>query len=237
MEDLFRATEYKELSAMENQGCRLCGIDHKEFLFKKSRILYYQCLDCNFIFSYSEENANFTNELNDYEPAKVLYGKFLSKDSFVFCGRLEGFNEHLIGGKVDVLICLDAIEHMEWPTIFMDNASRVLRAGGMLFLSTPDEGSFLSRALGKWWYQYNKYHLAYFSRKTLIALAAQNGLQEIGFTRSAYFKSMRYILQYLNDFVFGSKRMDFLKQVTGVGIPINLHDMMFVTFRHHGDEN
>ena len=165
------------------------------------------------------------------EPARALYERFLSKDSYFFCCYLEDFKEHLIGGNVDILVSWDVIEHMERPTVFFQNAAKLLKTGGMLFLDTPDVGSVLPRILGKWWHHYNRYHLSYFSRNTLATLAAQNGLKEIGFARLSYLKSMKYILQYLNEFVIGSKRMEFLKHVTETAIPINMRDMMFVAFQ------
>ena len=276
---------------MKEKVCRMCGADHKKVLFEKEGIPYYRCLECGFVFSCPGENANFTNELDDYEaaylnyltgsecdrknyalllrwmskfcslegerildvgagsgkfvrflrekknnafglePATALYAKFLSKDPSFFCNYLEDFNEYSIGGKVDILVSWDVIEHMERPAVFFQNASRVLRSGGILFLSTPDVGSFLPRILGKQWHHYNKYHLSYFSQKTIVALAAQNGLQEIGFTRLSYLKSIRYILQYLNDFVFGSNQLAFLKQIRETAIPINFRDMMFAAFK------
>lgn len=276
---------------MKKQVCRVCGADHKKVLFEKEGIPYYRCLECGFVFSYPGENANFTNELDDYEaayldyltgsecdrknyalllrwmskfcslegkrildvgagsgkfvrflrekkveafglePAKALYEEFLSKDTFFFCDYSDSFNENLIGGMVDILVSWDVIEHMEQPEVFFQDASRILRPGGRLFLDTPDVESFLPYMLGKRWYHYNKYHLSYFSRKTLMTLAAQNGLQEIGFSRLTYLKSIRYILRYLNDFVFGSNQLAFLKQITEMAIPINFRDMMFVAFK------
>ncbi|MEI8345814.1 MAG: class I SAM-dependent methyltransferase, partial [Candidatus Omnitrophota bacterium] len=70
----------------------------------------------------------------------------------------------------DVITFNDVIEHIEDPKTFLTQVRRLLKNDGVLYVSTPDIDSFLSRLLQGSWWGINKYHLCYFSRKTLKAL-------------------------------------------------------------------
>lgn len=276
---------------LDNQVCRLCGSDDKIVLFEKADISYFRCRNCDLVFSYPAENANFANAINDYEaayvdyltgsacdhknhakavkwmgrfcslqgkkvldvgtgsgkfvrylreegieayglePARALYDRFLSDDPFFFCDGLEGFDEDVIGGKADVITAWDVIEHVEWPDAFFENIARVLKSGGMLFIDTPDAGSWPARLLGRRWHHYNKYHFSYFSRWTAGRLAARNGLREAGFTRLTYWKSLKYVTQYLNDFVLGGRPKWQAKSAREIALPLNIRDMMFAAYQ------
>ena len=52
------------------------------------------------------------------------------------CERLEG-----IAPGWDVVCCFEVIEHLRRPEDFLASASRLLGAGGILLVSTPDRGS------------------------------------------------------------------------------------------------
>ena len=49
--------------------------------------------------------------------------------------------------EYDAIFCLEIIEHLENPFEFMRDTIEVVRPGGLMFLSTPNVTSFLSRAL------------------------------------------------------------------------------------------
>lgn len=81
----------------------------------------------------------------------------------------------------DAVVMNDVIEHLEDPKSCLREARRVLKNDGVLYLSTPDIDSALSRLLRARWWGINKYHLNYFSRRTLEKMFAETG-----------FKSARY---------------------------------------------
>lgn len=164
------------------------------------------------------------------EPATPLYNEFLAGDDVFFCEFLENFSEETIGGSVDTLVAWDVIEHVERPAVFLESVSRVLKPGGLLFLSTPDVGSFLARVAGKRWHHYNRYHLSLFSRKTITAVAVQYGFRAVGFARLPRLNSLSYITQYLNDFLFGSMRLNLPVPARELVIPVNLYDVMHTAF-------
>jgi hypothetical protein len=97
----------------------------------------------------------------------------------VFRGTLE--SAHFPDKSFDAVVMNDVIEHLEDPKGCLREARRVLKNDGVLYLSTPDIDSPLSKLLQARWWGINKYHLSYFSRKTLEKMFAETG-----------FKSARY---------------------------------------------
>jgi 2-polyprenyl-3-methyl-5-hydroxy-6-metoxy-1,4-benzoquinol methylase len=53
--------------------CALCGAVSGRPLFLKEDIPYYRCPACTFVYSRPAVNANFANEIDDYEPAYLQY--------------------------------------------------------------------------------------------------------------------------------------------------------------------
>lgn len=164
------------------------------------------------------------------EPANSIYKKFLAEEPFFYCKTIEDFDETLTGGKFDIVLACDVIEHVEQPAVFLEHIQRLLKPNGKLFMSTPDVGSLMARMSGKWWHFYHEYHLSYFSRETIEASAERYGFNMLGFARLPRLKSLGYILQYMSDLVIRSGRLKIPKTIKDFAIPINLFDIMFVAF-------
>ena len=162
------------------------------------------------------------------EPAKPLYERFLQDDACFSAETLDAFAERAPESR-DAVLAFDVLEHVERPDLFFAGAARVLGPDGMLFVSTPDRGSILARLTGRRWHYYNRYHLSYFSRSTLGALARRHGFEERGFARLGRRKSVGYVLQYFVDFVLGGS-LRVPRRLERLLIPINLHDTMYVAF-------
>lgn len=163
------------------------------------------------------------------EPALPLYERFLAGDPHFARRTLEAFAGEPDRPAFRAVFACDVIEHVADPGAFLAACREVLEPRGHLFVSTPDVSSLLARAWGRGWHYFNRYHLSYFSRSTLAALAARHGLREIGFDRLPRLKSLRYLLQYAADFVLGgSVRVpDRLRRPT---LRVNLHDTLYAAF-------
>ncbi len=90
----------------------------------------------------------------------------------------------------DVISMADVLEHMAFPRAALQHAFRLLRPGGLLFLSMPNADSFLWRLLTKngvnpYWAELEHHHN--FGRKRLSRL-----LEEHGFAVRRYGVSTRY---------------------------------------------
>lgn len=71
----------------------------------------------------------------------------------------------------------DVVEHSVSPTTLLREIYRVLEPSGLLYISTPDAGSFSERILGRKWYGYRKIHIYYFSRKTIRHILEETGFE------------------------------------------------------------
>jgi 2-polyprenyl-3-methyl-5-hydroxy-6-metoxy-1,4-benzoquinol methylase len=166
------------------------------------------------------------------EPANVLFERFLRSQEFFFGATLDEFV--LSSGtapRYDIVTALDVVEHVADPVSVIMRASTIMKPGGLLFLTTPDAGSLAARALGKHWPHYNKYHLSLMQIGHIKALAAKADLQIISIRRMARYKSVHYLVSYLLNFGFRSKRTVSLRQIADWVIPINTYDVFFACFR------
>ncbi len=69
----------------------------------------------------------------------------------------------------------DVIEHLAEPGEALDRAAGLLEPGGALFLTTPDAGSRVARALGRRWWSVLPMHVQYFTRGSLERLLRRHG--------------------------------------------------------------
>lgn len=59
-------------------------------------------------------------------------------------------------GELDAMISIEGIEHLENPSLFARECARVVKPGGLVFLSTPNVDSYRSRR-STWVHGYHKY--------------------------------------------------------------------------------
>jgi SAM-dependent methyltransferase len=77
----------------------------------------------------------------------------------------------------DVVTLMDVIEHVAEPRALMSEIHRILRPGGVLFVTTPNFGSFFVRLYGlKAYGVWPDQHVVYFQPSTISRL-----LQKVGF--------------------------------------------------------
>jgi 2-polyprenyl-3-methyl-5-hydroxy-6-metoxy-1,4-benzoquinol methylase len=96
----------------------------------------------------------------------------------------------IAAGSLDLVLCLDVLEHMPDPWTMVRRLSRLLRPGGRLILSVPNirhwkfvwcliaRGDFTYRDAGL----LDRTHLRFFVRRTAIELATCGGLELVAAT-------------------------------------------------------
>jgi protein O-GlcNAc transferase len=119
------------------------------------------------------------------------------RESSVAAMRELGFEAHCTDietlkapGRVSVISMADVLEHMPFPRRGLAAARDLLRPGGVLFVSMPNAGAYVFRALTRqkanpYWSEIEHYHN--FSRDRLYRL-----LREAGFEPVEYGVSPRY---------------------------------------------
>jgi 2-polyprenyl-3-methyl-5-hydroxy-6-metoxy-1,4-benzoquinol methylase len=79
----------------------------------------------------------------------------------------------------DVVTLMDVIEHVPGPKELVEEIYRILRPGGILFIVTPNFGSFFMRLYGPTAYGvWPEHHVVYFQPSTMTQL-----LQKVGFAK------------------------------------------------------
>ena len=134
----------------------------------------------------------------------------------------------------DVVTMWDFIEHSTDPLEDLRHASRLLRPGGIVALSTGDAASLVARLTGSRWHLLTPRHHNFFFTTSSIDVALRHaGLRELAVTHPGG----RYTLAYLSHKLRTLADVPVLRSVSartsagrlgGVSIPINLFDIMTV---------
>ena len=80
----------------------------------------------------------------------------------------------------DVVVSIEMIEHINYPTDYVKTIQRILRKGGQCYITTPNFNSLLRYYL-KDKYDVIEYpnHLCYYTKKTISSLFKEHGLHPI----------------------------------------------------------
>lgn len=95
-------------------------------------------------------------------------------------------------GRYSVISMADVLEHMPFPKAGLEDARRLLRPGGILFLSMPNLDSPLWRFMNEassnpYWGELEHYHN--FGRKRLTTLLAEHGFEVIEYGISERYRA------------------------------------------------
>lgn len=75
----------------------------------------------------------------------------------------------------DVVAVTDVLEHVSDPHALVAEVGRVLKPGGLLFVITPDAGSWSRKILGGRWFQFKHEHVTYWDRRSVASLLGRHG--------------------------------------------------------------
>lgn len=133
----------------------------------------------------------------------------------------------------DIICMWDTIEHLAHPVRYIEKASRWLKPGGLLFLTTGDIDSWMSRfRKDRWRLIHPPTHLYYFSKNTLSHSVNKAKLEVVNVSHVGFSRSFRAILYGL--FVAGGKKYSWVYRLLTangkIDLPIylNFYDIMML---------
>ena len=164
------------------------------------------------------------------EPSKPLFEKYLKSSNKFYNAAIEDFSK-TSEVKYDVVTVLDVLEHVEYPSAFMDHITKLQAPNGYLIIEIPLLGSFLSSVSGKNWHFFNKYHLSYFTKSRLTKLLNEKGYEFVRSKyRGKYFK-MDYFFKYIYYFIFRKQDLNVPQFLRKKFIYLNTYDIFLVFFK------
>lgn len=143
------------------------------------------------------------------------------------------------GRRFDAICFWDTVEHLGAPEAYLEKSARLLKPGGMVFLTTGDIGSFNARLRGRNWRQIHPpSHLHYFSRDTISLLLGRLGLEVVGVETASYYHTVYNVLASIRmRGGAGGRLAEAALRLVGegaarrAGLWLNLGDIMFVAAR------
>lgn len=103
----------------------------------------------------------------------------------------------------DILISIQVVEHLENPSSFINEASRLLKLGGLLIISTPNPKGLAAKVLKNKWQGVKPDHVSLLHPNRWRCLLTENGFQILndGTTGLTGFKSLRFFPLSLVNYV------------------------------------
>lgn len=150
---------------------------------------------------------------------------------------LHGTFERLapaLSGPYDAVVSWDVLEHVRDPRATLESASKLLRPGGVLAVSTLDVDSWFPRLMGRHWPWVMEMHLHYFGAKGLANLFDGAGFDMLRIEPYRHYASVRYIYRKLCASLPATVREFCLKAVAlmpDVVIPVTLGDVKLYVAR------
>lgn len=101
----------------------------------------------------------------------------------------------------DCVMMLDIIEHVSDPVALLREGARVLKPGGVLFLSAPNARSLSARLLGRRWFHYKRDHVVLLSGKTVLRALSLEDLDPVALGRNGKMVSLNYLFARVKTYV------------------------------------
>jgi len=95
----------------------------------------------------------------------------------VHVGTLDGFDPP---EPYDVVVLSNVLEHACDPAALLTHVRRVLKPGGMVWISCPNHQSWMRRLFGRYWINWHvPFHLVHFSPSSLAGLLERSGFRAV----------------------------------------------------------
>jgi 2-polyprenyl-3-methyl-5-hydroxy-6-metoxy-1,4-benzoquinol methylase len=224
-EDVY--VQYFDANATDQKNFKLLfNWVEKSINLSKSKIVYIGCGSGKFV------NYLLEKKIDSYgiEPSKPLYNKYLKENTKFYNSTIEDFSKSS-NIKFDVITLLDVLEHVEYPSIFIDHIIQLQAPEGYLIIEIPLYGSLLSKISGKNWHFFNKYHLSYFTKSRLISLLNEKGYELVLSTHRGKYFDISYFINYIYYFIFRKQDLNIPRFLRNRSIYLNTYDILLASFK------
>lgn len=101
----------------------------------------------------------------------------------------------------DAIVMSDLIEHLPDPLSTLKLANSLLKKKGLLFITTPDIGSWLARLTGGRWQGIKpNEHLYYFSKRTIAKALRKSGFRVVRYSVLSRVRNLKTIVHKSEDY-------------------------------------
>ncbi|MBF0551657.1 MAG: glycosyltransferase [Deltaproteobacteria bacterium] len=190
------------------------GQDHQSQLKQSTAINYLQLLkryrgasggellevgpgQGDFLAAAANQGYNVTGVEYSSSACDVIKSK-LQGQGRVICGQIDQLSDEQ--QKYDVCVLSDLIAHTRDPRDFLNNIHRLLKPGGVIFVSTPSTDSWSARLMKIRWMEFKIEHLFYFSRDNIEALLFHCGFHQMITLPAVKSLSLDYIAAHFERF-------------------------------------
>jgi SAM-dependent methyltransferase len=111
------------------------------------------------------------------EPSAWASDRARQRGLTVLTGDLSSHS--LDPGSFRAVAMCDVLEHLERPADAVDEIHRLLEPGGVFYLTVPDAGSLLAKAMGRRWWSVLPMHLQYYTRDSMARLLNAHGFRVV----------------------------------------------------------
>jgi hypothetical protein len=94
----------------------------------------------------------------------------------------------------------DVLEHLTDPQDAVDEVHSLLEPGAAFYLTVPDAGSLLARAMGRRWWSVLPMHLQYFTRDTMARMLNAHGFRVVSARTHTKVFTARYYAERLGGY-------------------------------------
>ncbi len=133
-----------------------------------------------------------------FEPSQWASAR--ARDRGIDVCTEEFADAELKAGSCRLVVMGDVLEHLIAPGEALDAAHRWLEPGGLLYLTVPDAGSPLARAMGRRWWSVLPMHVQYFTRSSMGRLLEDHGFSIRRVATHAKVFSARYYAERLGGY-------------------------------------
>jgi len=114
---------------------------------------------------------------------------------------INAFTPDYPPASFDAIYMTDVLEHIADPASLLFAYNKILKPGGVLFITTPNVSSALAKVMRSHWWHYRLAHVGYYNKKTLKRLMARTGFELKRYLPVKWYFTGRYVFERLGRYL------------------------------------